>query len=117
MTEKELQELEAENFLASLATSEDDDNHSHTDLLHLEGSLSHTSPLPDRTARLRKLYNTLNSIDHDLEDQRDSMTSKELIMYRKEISGEIASLEGRVQANDTTKYIPMNVTFNIQNNH
>jgi len=43
------------------------------------------------------------------------MHTKDLLTYRKDLTTEIASLEGRNKEGDMSKFIPMNVTF-IQNN-
>lgn len=110
MTEKELQELEAENFLASLTTT-------HEDYSHIDDTQLDLYKPPSKEQQLKELYQTLWSIDSQLSENQDSMTTRELIDYRKSISSDIASLEGRMNTNDTTKYIPMNVTFNVQNNY
>jgi len=98
ISEEKLIELEESSFLDTY--SENTDSEIDWDI---------------KSLRIKGLYSKVDTLDDLLDESLSMMHTKDLLTYRKDLTTEIASLEGRNKEGDMSKFIPMNVTF-IQNN-
>lgn len=103
ISEEKLMELEETSFMEASVNNTDD---------NIDGDT--------KSIRIKGLYSKIDTLDDLLDEGLVSMQTKDLLTYRKDLTTEIASLEGRNKEGDMSKFIPMNVTFiqnNIENNN